>query len=489
MKRNKFNLSHYKLLTCDMGQLIPIAWYETLPGDTFQLSTSALIRVSPLVAPVMHPVKVRIHHWFVPNRLLWDNWEDFITGGPDGMDESVWPCMGEDIDEGDLGDYLGLPALGTPTWVYSALPFRAYNLIYNHWYRDQALCDERDISLDDGVDSTTDISIAHCAWEKDYYTTARPFEQLGTGVTIPLGESADVVGKAGTGPRFRTATTPITNIALQQHASYGVYANPAGDVGDTLLWNGTDLKADLTTATGISINDLRLALGIQKYQEARALYGSRYTEYLRYLGVRSSDARLGNPEYLGGGKQTIQFSEVVQTSGETGGNPLGTLGGHGISAMRTNRFRKFFEEHGIIMTLMSVIPKPVYTFHVERKWYRPTKEHYFQRELQHIGEQEIPNWEVMSAHSSPLDLFGYQARYDEYRSHLSGVSGEFLSDKTNWHYSRMFLSDIALNQSFVEATPTKRVNADQDAHCLQVMANHNCVARRMLSKRGTPRTF
>lgn len=491
MKRNKHSLSHYKLMTMDMGYLYPLTWFETLPGDSIRQATSALVRCSPLLSPVMHPVIVRIHHYFVPLRLIWDTFPDFITGGPDGTDSTTPPYITlSSNSEGSLWDYLGVPAetFGQSENL-SALPIRAYNLIYNTHYRDQDLITEVALDTTDGSDTTTSTSLQRVAWEKDYFTTARPWETKGDAVTIPLGEQADVIGDSttdqepifnatsvGTGRRLN-AVSGTTQLNLSANA----------DGTGQISWNDPKLVADLTSADGVDINDLRLALAVQRYQEARAQYGSRYVEYLRYLGVRPSDARLQNPEYLGGGRQVIQFSEVLQTA--EGTNPVGSLLGHGISAMRTNKYIKYFEEHGIVMSLMSVVPKAIYTQTLPRCWSRTIKEDYWQRELQTIGEQEVLNNEAYIAHSSPTDVFGYQARYDEYRSINSSIAGEFRSTLDHWHYSRIHAGDIALNQSFIEANPTKRVNASSGTDCLYVMANHSIQARRFLSKKASSRTF
>jgi len=249
-----------------------------------------------------------------------------------------------------------------------------------------------------------------------------------------------------------------------------------------------NIRADLSAVSGVSVNDLRLALALQRYQEARAQYGSRYVEYLRYLGVRSSDSRLQNPEYLGGGRQVIQFSEVLATSAAQY-IPIGSMKGHGIAAMRSNRFRRFFEEHGIVMSLMSVVPKSIYTTALHKGFSRLTKEDYFQKELQFIGDQAILNKEIQSDHSAPDDVFGYQNRYDNYRSHPSDVAGEFGQLLDYWHYGRKFSGDIALNQSFVESVPTKRTNAVDTTNVLYVMANHSIQARRMMTKFAQSKTF
>lgn len=485
MKRKKYSLSHYKLLTMDMGNLIPVSWYETLPGDTIQQSSSALIRVSPLLSPVMHPVMVRIHHFYVPYRLLWEDFEDFITGGPDGTSVPVRPYKNATVTEGSLHDYLGIPP-GTTGIQWSCLPHRAYQLIWNEFYRDQDLASEAGFDTSSGYDGTTSTSIQKVCWEKDYFTTSRPWTQKGDPVYIPLFDSSVPVSADGNQTWFNDGTNdrklqfPASGITPEW--SSATSADLDATLGKAADPNATGLEVDLTAATGIPVDDLRLALGIQKYEEARAKYGSRYTEYLRYLGVRPSDGRLQRPEYLGGGRQTIQFSEVLSTDGSN----TGEMYGHGISAMRTPRFRRFFDEHGLVMSLMSVIPKTIYTQGLHRKYLRTTKEDYFQKELINIGQQEVYNKEVYTLHSSPDDIFGYQQRYDEYRSHPSSISGEFHTTLDHWHYSRIFASDPSLNSTFVQATPTKRVNASSGTDCLYVMANHSIQARRPIPRMVKP---
>lgn len=500
MKRSKIGLSHYKLLTCNMGQIIPIAWYEALPGDTIQQATSMLVRVSPLVAPVMHPVRIRIHHWFVPNRLIWEDWENFITGG-DGYTEYSHPRFSRGtVTQGSLWDFLGIPPGSySPNLEISALPVRAYQLIYNEHYRDQDLVTEVPVSVESGIEGqgtvTTSQDLQRCAWEKDYFTTARPWEQKGPEVTIPIGDRAPIIGIGKTNQTYATADKTVFETDAQATTVY-----PESDIADATgeFWiRGSaatgglpQIYADLSQATGISVNELRESLALQRFMEARAQYGSRYVEYLRYLGVRSSDARLQNPEYLGGGKNIISFSEVLQTQRtDADQTPLGTMGGHGIAAMRSNRFRRFFEEHGIVMTLMSVVPKAIYTSAVHRKWHRLDNMLYFQKELQFLGDQPITAGEVNAAQTDRTEIFGYVPRYDDYRYHPSEVSGEFRNELDYWHYARQFTGDVALNQSFIEANPTKRVNADQNGDCLYVMANHSIQARRMMSKNPSPRTF
>lgn len=371
MKRNKHSLSNFKLLSCDLGELVPIGLTEVLPGDTIQQATNALIRAAPLMAPVMHPVHVSISHWYVPHRLVWEDFEKFITGGPDGADASVFPTItfggGSGAAVGTLADYLGVVPLVNNLEV-SALPFRAYDLIYNEWFRDQDLATALTIDRTSGPDTTSNTTLQNCAWEKDYFTSARPWEQKGPSITIPLGSTAPIsgIGITSTGvaaasgnQAFETKSgqTMPAGTAIFETGSDNVQirAMSTGAVGAS---NRPQIFADLSSASAVSVNVLREALALQRYEEARARYGSRYVEYLNYLGVRSSDARLQRPEYLGGGRETIQFSEVLQTA--EGTDPVGTLRGHGISSMRSNRYRRFFEEHGYVVTLLYARPKTIY---------------------------------------------------------------------------------------------------------------------------------
>lgn len=489
MKRAKHSLSNYKLLSCNMGELVPIGLLEVLPGDSIQQSTNALVRAAPLLSPVMHPVNVNISHWFVPYRLIWDDWENFITGGPDGLNASVFPTIttpaSTGFTVGSLADYLGVPP-GVASRAVSALPFRAYALIFNEWFRDQDLVAPLTIDVTDGADTTTNTTLQVGAWEKDYFTAARPWEQKGPAITVPLGTAAPVMG---IGLINAAATSAIANnvqaagpVAAMQgrDANITIATQTTGNVSTT---NRPNVYADLTGASAITVNALREALALQRYEEARARYGSRYTEYLQYLGVRSSDARLQRPEYLGGGRQTIQFSEIVQTA--EGTDPVGSLKGHGISSMRSNRYRRFFEEHGVVISLLTARPKTIYATGLERTWNRRTKEDFWQKELEHIGQQEILNKEVRFAHASPDGVFGYQDRYDEYRRQWSSIAGEFRTTLNFWHFARIFGSDPALNADFVKCVPTEVPFAVPSENTLQIMARHSIQARRLVCSTGT----
>lgn len=497
-KRNKFSLSHYKLLTCRMGYIIPCGMIEVLPGDSIRQATSVFMRFAPMLAPVMHPCHVTIHHWYVPFRLIWDEWEDFITGGPDGMNVSELPTINPPTNgfaEDSLADYLGLPTKINIGPV-SALPFRAYNLIYNEWYRDQDLETELPISTDSGVDTTTSTALLRGDWERDIFTTARPWPQKGPGVTVPVNGDfgSNQIVSNGLSPRFYALSGGIgaeRNLASgsvgsiePSNAVFQAIGNFSMNGGAVAFGTETGLK--LTSSSGsasVDVNQLREAMALQRFEEHRAMYGSRYVEYLRYLGVRSSDARLQRPEYLGGGKQTVQFSEVLQTA--EGTDPVGTLRGHGIAAMRTNRYRRFIEENGLILSFMMIRPKAIYSQGVPRFWLKKVKEDFWQRELEHIGQQEVYTKELYGSAAADT-VFGYQNRYDEYRQHWSSISGEFRSILDYWHMARIFSNEPVLNADFISAVPTERIFAAQQNDQLYCMVNHSIQARRLMAKFGNP---
>jgi hypothetical protein len=480
MKRNKHSLSHYRLFTGQMGQLIPVGNVEVLPGDTFQHRTSLLVRVAPMVAPVMHPVQVRLHHFFVPYRLVWEDWEDFITG----KDPALTPPTLTVNTSGSttLPDYLGIPPVDG--LQYNALIHRAYNLVFEEFYRDQDLYADGNIAANNGT--------RRVAWEKDYFTSARPWAQKGEQITIPLGDRVQVKGLGMEGTSY-----PINNETVRESGgtfrTYDSAAEADFGVPNRLLVeedpNNPDfpnIYADLSESTAVDVREFRLAFALQRYQEARARYGSRYTEYLAYLGVRAADQRLQRPEYLGGGKQTISFSEILQTTpddGAQGGYSVGDMYGHGIAAMRSNRYRKFFPEHGVVLSLMSVRPKSIYVDGMPRKFWRSTKEDYWQRELQHIGSQEVKNGEVYAdATAADEETFGYQDRYREYREEPSQVAAEYRDELDFWHMGRKFEARPALNSDFIACNPTDRIYNVADGSKIWCMAHHSIQARRLVAK-------
>jgi hypothetical protein len=472
MKRTKHNLSNYNLTTMDMGQLIPVQVQEVLPGDTMKMSTSALIRVSPMLAPIMHPVSVRLHHWFVPHRLVWDSWEDFITGGPDGQNTDTVPTITQDGTAKTILDHMGVPPVNATD--VSALPVRAYNMVYNEFYRDQ--------DLQPTERSEDNVTIANVAWRKDYFTAARPWPQKGPDLVLPIGDTAPIAWDGTTGTNYASifSTEDDADVTL-----YDDVANTANRITTSAqLSNASPMYADLTNATGVSAIEFREFFALQRYAEARARYGSRYTEYLRYLGVKPSDARLQRPEYLGGGSGNISFSEVLTSYDDPSetSNIAGSLRGHGISAVKTKNCRRFFEEHGTVITLMSVVPKSIYTDGAHRMWLRQSKEDFYQKELQNIGQQKVKTGEVYLGATDPDAVFGYSNRYAEYSNTPSVVTSEFRDTLDFWHLGRKFDTEPVLNEDFIKCVPSKRIFAEQTQNSLWCMINNQVVSRRMVGK-------
>lgn len=485
-----------------MGNLYPVGCVEVLPGDSFQHRCSIFARLMPMLAPVMHQVTIGINHWFVPNRLVWtgaagDNWEDFITGGNDGNNAAVIPI----IDQGaapltnfPLLEYFGIPPVAN--LEINALAVRGFNMIFNEFFRDQDLV---------AIRAEDDCTIPKVAWNRDYFTAARPWTQRGSAVSVPISGMADVKGigpadgTSSSGTSFReTGGSPSATTPTNKLTGTIVIADDDNSVG----W--PNIQADLSTATAGDVNDWRLAFALQRYKEARAKYGARYTEYLRYLGIKSSDARLDRPEFLSGSRQTIGISEVLQTASETtpSGDPQGVVGamkGHGISAMRGNRYRRFFEEHGHVITTMFVRPKSIYQNMLERKWKRTDKESYWQKELQQIGQQAILSKEVFAeidesapgAGDNGDTILGYTDRYNEYKSQMSYVCGQYRSDASTpldqYHYARDLASRPTLNAAFIECNPTKRTFPVTTEDVIWCSINHSLMARRMVMKGNASR--
>lgn len=492
MKRNRFNLSHKVSFSCDQGELIPCSLVEVLPGDIFRHGTSALIRLSPMLAPIFSQMNVSVFQFYVPTRTVWDDFEDFITGGEDGTDASVHPTItfASGVTVGSLSDYLGVPP-GVNNIEVSAIPYRVYAGIYNEWFRDQDLQTKLVLSKASGPDTTTSTILKNINWEKDYFTSARPFEQKGPQVTIPIGTNAPVrtsgsqiITGANPAITFRdvAGALPATGnaIAFDGTGAARISSTAAGAGSNTVY--PSNLVADLSAVTGIPVTELRLALSLQRFEELSARYGSRYVEYLMSrFGVRSSDARLQRPEMLSRSREVVQISEVLQTA--EGTNPVGELRGHGISAMRGNRYLRFFEEHGYVMTLLAIQPRTMYVQGLARTWNRRDKYDYFQQETAHIGQQEILNKELYAAHASPDGTFGFQDRYDEYRRQESRIAGEFRTSTLDfWHQARIFGSSPALNSDFVTSNPTERNFAVPSEDVIYVTANHSIQARRAIPK-------
>lgn len=470
--RNLHNLSHEHKTTCDMGQLVPIATLEVLPGDSFIHGTSLLARVAPLVNPVMHNVDISVHHWFVPNRILWSDWDTWITGENETASKPV-----VDIAGSELADRMGIDNLGADV---DALPFRAYNRIYNEFYRDQ--------DLQDPV-AEDQTNLLRVCWDKDYFTTARPAPQQGEAVKIGFSSgSADVVPVTGPSDTSQalsngqsitlpdgTVMTSNVGQGITRHEASSYYTGVGSNAGTFYP------QADLSTLSGgIDINDFRRSMALQRIAEARARFGERYVDYLRFLGVNPRDGRLDRPEYLGGGKQRINFSEVLATA-EGANTSVGDMYGHGIAGLRARRYRKMFEEHGWVLTLLSVRPKGVYADGIPRKFLRNDPMEYWQKELETLPWQEVKARELWSV-AAEDEIFGYTGRYDEYRHERNYVSGNFKGGpEEDWHFARIFDSQPLLNAAFVECVPPDRPFGDKNMPELLISASHNIAAKRLVS--------
>lgn len=509
VKSNKFNLSHENKLTMNMGKLVPFMLQEIVPGDKFRVSSEIMMRLAPMLAPVMHRVDVFTHYFFVPNRLIWNEFEDFITGGRTGLLEPVAPFFypnnvyggssiaNDCVNVGSLMDYFGIPPIQSSVdnnVKVSSLPFRAYQMIYNEYYRDANLTDEVPLNYGSGQETQTVahmerlLSLRDRCWEKDYFTSALPWAQRGGEALIPM--EAEVNYKQTSLVFKDDGTKPASgNLNTTGDPSDTGYQLMVGGPSQGRIENIEDISNASTT-----INDLRLAVKLQEWLERSARGGSRYIEQiLSHFGVRSSDARLQRPEYLGGGKQPIVISEVLSTVGttvETEFSPQGNMSGHGISVGASNRFSKKFEEHGFVIGICSVIPRSAYQQGLPRLFSRETKFDYYWPEFAHLGEQEIKSKELLlklSGSDNNEATFGYQQRYAEYKYQPSTVHGDFRDTLDYWHLGRK-INTAVLNADFVKCDPDPRIFAvtDLSIHHLYVQIFNRIDAIRPMPVFGVP---
>ncbi len=514
-----FNLSHDRKFSLNMGELTPILCQEIIPGDKFNVTTQQMLRFAPMISPVMHEVNVFTHFFFVPNRLIFDKWEEFITGGENGQSEVLFPTITNlGVKARELGDYLGLPifedgggagrnsAVGLD--AVSRLPFNAYKLIYNEYYRDQNLIeplkiDKSEGNIDLGYLPSEEVNeykyLRHRAWQHDYFTSALPFAQKGEAVRLPIQGQADVKYQhSNTADIIRNLDGTLSTSGADRHLISKTDADLAIETGagnptkDVNIDNSHNLVVDLESATQSTITDLRRAFKLQEWLEKNARAGSRYVEsILAHFGVRSSDARLQRPEYLGGGMSPVLISEVLQTAATQDSTPLAEMAGHGINVNKNHSFNKFFEEHGFVIGIMSVMPKTAYQQGVPRMFSKFNKFDYFWPEFQHIGEQEILNKELVYT-GTPTDneTFGYIPRYSEYKFMPSTVHGDFKKTLDFWHMGRIFEQTFPpqLNKDFIEARPTKRIFAveESEEQVLYCHVYHQITANRKMSYYGDP---
>jgi hypothetical protein len=496
-KKNVFDLTHDVKMSADMGNLCPILTLECVPGDKFEIGCESLIRFAPMIAPVMHRMDVTMHYFFVPNRILWDNWEKFIT---DANSELVAPYINYNAAwvDGQVPalqplaktlDYLGVPPPpvdSTEPAIISALPIAAYQAIYNEYYRDQNLVPPVNYKLVDGNQQSSVARLVELctlrkrAWEHDYFTASLPFAQKGQAVDIPLGNVEIPYQKI----EGRSSGGTALDVQGVDGVTYDISTLSPAPLGNGLFSPDTTATVEPTT-----INDLRRAFRLQEWLEKNARGGTRYIEsILTHFGVRSSDKRLQRPEYITGVKSPVVISEIVNTTGQTDGLPQGNMAGHGMSVSSGRSGSYYCEEHGYIIGIMSVMPKTAYQQGIPRTFLKNDTLDYFWPSFANIGEQPVQNQEIFAYQDNKEDTFGYVPRYAEYKYMPSRVAGDFRTTLDYWHLGRIFQEEPQLNETFVECQPDKRIFAvdDPDGDSLYCHVLNKIKAIRPMPKFGTP---
>lgn len=478
-RRSVFNLSHEKKLTCDFGQLIPVVCEEMVPGDKFQLGEHVVIRLQPLVAPIMHEINVYFHAFFLPHRVAWSGWEEFITGGTEGPQvPEVGPVLPRWLPTAptcakySLWDYLGFPVDVIPPLDDCPVDFPrvTYNKIFNEFYRDQNIQDE--VAL-------TNESILLRNYEKDYFTSSLPWQQRGVAPAIPLGGYVPVIGLGKGTTSWNTVPVNVYETGGSGTVNYQKSQMVSDSVANTQFYINEDsdnpgypgVFADLQRATTFDVADLRLAFQIQKWMERNARAGVRYTEFLNvHFGVNPRDDRLQRPEYIGGAKFPVMISEVLSTVGTTE-VPQGNLAGHGMTADGNSLGSYFAQEFGTLMVLMSIMPRTAYQQGIERQWLSQSRYDYYFPEFANLSEQAVLQKEIYMGTDNTENnkIFGYIGRYDHMRVRRSMVCADMRDTFDYWHLGRKFVNAPYLTEAFIQCNPAlggaaglKRIFAVQD---------------------------
>ena len=484
--RSRFNRSHGLKTTFDEGYLVPILVDEILPGDTVNLGATLFTRMATLMSPIMDNLYIDTFFFFVPERLVWENFQKMCgeQDNPDDSTDFIFPTITAPTGgwkPQSLADYFGIPT-NIENLEVRAEPFRCYNLIYNEWFRDENLQDSVPFTKAD-KDDEKNYKLLRRGKRHDYFTSALPWPQKGPGVELPFGGTAPVVSFN------RNTTVPYSELSsVLPPSNTGAIINSAsGLINQTvssLEASHSYAFADLTQATSVTINQFREAFQIQKWYERAARGGTRYTEILRsFFGVVSPDARLQRPEYLGGGSHRIDVSVVPQTSATNDISPQANLAAFAVGASKNGGFTKSFTEHGWLIGLVNVRADLTYQQGLNRMWSRSTKFDMYWPTFAHLGEQAILNKEIYAQGNAKDDeAFGYQERYAEYRYFPSMITGKFRSTDPqpldSWHLAQKFDSLPTLSSQFIEDNPpVNRVVAvtDEPHFLLDAWFDMNCV--------------
>ncbi|AXH72205.1 MAG: major capsid protein [Microviridae sp.] len=529
ISRSRFDRSASLKTSFNVGDVVPFFLDEVLPGDTFSVDTSKVVRMQTLLTPMMDNVYLDTYYFFIPNRLVWDHWKEFCGENTESawipeteytMPQITAPANGG-WSVGTLADYFGVPT-GVSGLSISALPFRAYALVINEWFRDQNLQDPLVVPTDDstvaGVNTATFVTdVAKggkpfiAAKYHDYFTSALPSPQKGPDVTIPVAEAGNY-NVVGNGKSLALTTGGSKLGGLQYgyegagssqstllYATYGSFgqapgsASSTGGLGSNVVLGvptqaqlGSDLSNSglIAVASGnaaaATINQLRLAFQIQKFYEQQARGGSRYTEVVRsFFGVTSPDARLQRPEYLGGNRVPINVNQIIQQSGtESSGTPQGTVVGQSLTTDSHSDFTKSFTEHGLIIGVMVARYDHTYQQGLNRLWSRKDKFDFYWPVFANIGEQAIKNKEIFAQGNTKDDeVFGYQEAWAEYRYKPNMVTGEMRSAYAQsldvWHLADDYATLPTLSDAWIreDKSNVDRVLAVQSSVSNQLFAD------------------